>query len=579
MILAETCAHSSEAGCESPSAPSSGCGDCSGCSSHNVASEQLEPLPQFASILTQRQQQLRLDLLRKQPNNNNNVNDSDAIEDSSSPQFSRRVVAVSLSAQSRASLACHFGLTSEDLVRRMETLFVNNNNNNLSNPSIPLDESPSSTDNAIVASTAVFPAQWSFDILADATFAAQISLLATAQEFIDRKRAKMQREKEQQQQLAAVLNVVARDIAKDNSDTHGANLSFAANRTPSFSDARPLLPLLTSHCPGIVSYAQQTHHYLLPHLSPIKSQQQIMGCLLKSYLPKKTGIDSASVYHISIMPCLDKRTESKRVACAEVDLVLTTEEFLEAMHAAGMDKRLLAIDSSDDSFVATPNALAQFAASLSNFNSETQKFFSTHGGPSDGYFEFVLNRAALELFGVSESKQVITKNTTNENFHETFLELDGEIVLRFCAVYGFRNLHHVTRALKQRTSEYDFVEIMACPGGCVNGGGQIKRSAQLLEPNESVSNATELLDQVRAIHESQEDKFNESIVPLMHDWIDLNAKKSQTADRAETVAVENELRVPSINALPFFRQSFAVSTADLLADAKKGCKCSSALSW
>jgi iron only hydrogenase large subunit-like protein len=74
--------------------------------------------------------------------------------------------------------------------------------------------------------------------------------------------------------------------------------------------------------------------------------------------------------------------------------------------------------------------------------------------------------------------------------------VNGEVVFRFCAVYGFRHVHHVTRALKQGSSEYDFVEIMACPGGCVNGGGQIKLEQSLQKDGEHVT-SHEFLKQVR----------------------------------------------------------------------------------
>jgi iron only hydrogenase large subunit-like protein len=117
-----------------------------------------------------------------------------------------------------------------------------------------------------------------------------------------------------------------------------------------------------------------------------------MGCLLKSYFPKKHGVDSALLYHVSIMPCLDKRAEARRVTCAEVDLVLTTEEFLEAMRMAGMDERLRAMtmvteidrvavggrkqeeaEGGNRWLAESGGSLATAASFLSNFNSESQK--------------------------------------------------------------------------------------------------------------------------------------------------------------------------------------------------------------
>jgi hypothetical protein len=114
------------------------------------------------------------------------------------------------------------------------------------------------------------PIDWPIDMIVDATFSAQISLLATAQEFIGRKREWMRRargdETEQQQQRQRQSKI--------------SEVENVVGVVDEIERPVPVLPLLTSHCPGIVSYAQQSHRYLLPHLSPIKSQQQVrkMNC-------------------------------------------------------------------------------------------------------------------------------------------------------------------------------------------------------------------------------------------------------------------------------------------------------------
>eukprot|EP00744_Colponema_vietnamica_P017073 GILI01023971.1.p1 GENE.GILI01023971.1~~GILI01023971.1.p1 ORF type:complete len:234 (+),score=69.35 GILI01023971.1:95-703(+) len=100
-------------------------------------------------------------------------------------------------------------------------------------------------------------------------------------------------------------------------------------------------------------------------------------------------------------------------------------------------------------------------------------------GGSDGYLEFIFRRAALVLFGVDlpPSQPLEYKQGRNADFKEVTLTVDGEVKLRFAAAYGFRNIQNLIRKMKRGQGEYHFVEVMACPGGCLQGGGQIKPPA------------------------------------------------------------------------------------------------------
>lgn len=94
----------------------------------------------------------------------------------------------------------------------------------------------------------------------------------------------------------------------------------------------------------------------------------------------------------------------------------------------------------------------------------------THsGGGSGGYLEYVLLHAARELFSRElTSEQIVYKTLRNQDFKEVYLEIDGQVKLRFCLAYGFRNIQNIVQKIKKNTCPYDFVEIMACPAGNIN---------------------------------------------------------------------------------------------------------------
>jgi iron only hydrogenase large subunit-like protein len=235
------------------------------------------------------------------------------------------------------------------------------------------------------------------------------------------------------------------------------------------------LPLLASACPGWVCYAEKSCPQVLPHLSRVKSPQAVTGTLVKRMWAHRQGLHAGRVYHASIAPCYDKKLEASRddftteaedVAAAapsipETDCVLTTGEvWTELMlsappTAAGGACQLpwLAVD----------------AASGQPFNAP--------GGGSGGYADAAARGAAAALWGVH-----IPADTPLPWAHvrnADFLELEMQPppgasgrALRFAAVYGFRNIQSVVRQMKKGACNYDYVEVMACPGGCLNGGGQ-----------------------------------------------------------------------------------------------------------
>ena len=217
------------------------------------------------------------------------------------------------------------------------------------------------------------------------------------------------------------------------------------------------LPMITSCCPGWINFAEQNYPELLPHLSTCKSPQQMFGALAKSYYAEKIGKKPEDLFVVSIMPCTAKKYEAKREEMSidgknqDVDVVLTVRELGKMIRQMGIDFKTLEDVPFDNPFGITTGAAAIFGAT---------------GGVMEAALRTVseiVNQEALEnidfvdvrgLTGVKESK----------------VNLGGKDVL-VAVVHTLANAKIIAEQIKNGTSPYTFIEIMACPGGCIGGGG------------------------------------------------------------------------------------------------------------
>ncbi|GCB65986.1 hypothetical protein scyTo_0010034 [Scyliorhinus torazame] len=338
----------------------------------------------------------------------------------------QKLVVVSVSPQSRASLAARYQLQVADTAQRLTAFFKN------------------------LGVHYVF----------DTTFSRNFSLLESQHEFVQR----FQKHK------------------KDNK----------------------ALPMLASACPGWICYAEKTHgSYIIPYISTTKSPQQVMGSLVKDYFAQRQNITPDQIYHVTVMPCYDKKLEASRedffseeYHTRDVDCVITSGEVLKMLEQEGLS--LTNVD---------PVPLDSL------FSSGTEAEVIGHsGGGSGGYLEHVFKHAAKELFGI-EIHEITYKTLRNKDFQEVMLEKDGRVLLRFALAYGFRNIQNLVQKLKRGKLIYDYVEVMACPSGCLNGGGQIR--------TEGSESSKDLLQQVEELYESvtvQAPESNESIKKLYEQW-------------------------------------------------------------
>ncbi|KAM4631908.1 cytosolic iron-sulfur assembly component 3 [Discoglossus pictus] len=349
----------------------------------------------------------------------------------------QKLVVISVSPQSRASLAAKFNLSINDTARRLISFFK----------------------------------QLGVHQVFDTTFSRNFSLLESQQEFIERFRKQKEDKK--------------------------------------------ALPMLASACPGWICYAEKTHgSFIIPYISSTKSPQQVMGSLVKSYFAQEKNLKPNQIYHVTVMPCYDKKLEASRpdffnqeYETRDVDCVITTGEVLKMLEQEGIS--LSDVD---------PSPLDSLFSSVAE-----EEATGHQGGGSGGYLEHIFKHAAKELFGIHVDK-ITYKPLKNKDFQEVTLEKDGDVLLQFALAYGFRNIQNLVQKLKRGRCPYHYVEVMACPSGCLNGGGQLKAEG---EPSK------DLLQRVEQLYDTvttEPPEGNHQVTQLYEQW--LGGSKSVTTQQA-----------------------------------------------
>ncbi len=224
------------------------------------------------------------------------------------------------------------------------------------------------------------------------------------------------------------------------------------------------LPMITSCSPGWVKYIEMNEPELLPHLSTCKSPHQMFGALLKTYYAKKEGIDPNKIYVVSVMPCIAKkferqREEMKNDELCDVDNVITTRELSRMIKQANIEFTKL-----EDSEFDQPMGEATGAGAI----------FGTTGG----VMEATLRTAQDTLTGEDLEKINFEEVRGGEAIKKATVKIAGKEI-KVVATSGLANAKQILEEIKTGKADYQFVEIMACPGGCVMGGGQPIKSAKI----------------------------------------------------------------------------------------------------
>ena len=211
-------------------------------------------------------------------------------------------------------------------------------------------------------------------------------------------------------------------------------------------------PMFTSCCPGWIKFCEHYYPEFLPNLSTCKSPQEMFSALLKTYYCQKNGIKPENLYVVSVIPCTAKKFEVTRDELGNyTDAAITTRELAKMIKEAGVDFANLSDADYDDPFGLASGAGAIF-------------------GATGGVMEAALRTAAKAL-GDEDEPIVFNEVRGTQGIKEATYTLGGNTV-KVAIASGLGNARSLLDAIKRGEKEYTFVEIMACPGGCVNGGGQ-----------------------------------------------------------------------------------------------------------
>ncbi len=229
-------------------------------------------------------------------------------------------------------------------------------------------------------------------------------------------------------------------------------------------------PTFTSCCPAWINFAERHYPDILPMLSSTKSPQQVLGIIAKTYLPEKMGLDAERIRVISIMPCTAKKDEAVRSALQhgsvpEVDVVLTTREFTRLLRREGIHLGELEPETFDNPYMSEYSGAGVI--------------FGTTGG--------VMEAAVRTMYHAVNGRELehveLTQLRGFEGVRTATVDLGGALgAVKVAMAHGLKPARQLVEAVRAGTADLDFIEIMACPGGCVDGGGTL-RSKKAYLPN------------------------------------------------------------------------------------------------
>ena len=260
-------------------------------------------------------------------------------------------------------------------------------------------------------------------------------------------------------------------------------------------------PMFTSCCPGWVRFIKGQFPAYVEQLSTAKSPQAMFGAVAKSYFAKKIGADPHDIFVVSVMPCTAKKAEAAlpnlNDACgeADVDVVLTTREIVRMFRGEQINPAVL-----DETPFDSPLGTGTGAAVI----------FGATGGVMDA----ALRSAYYLITGENPDPDAFTAVRGMDSWKEAVFSIPGAGDVRVAVVSGLGNTRKLMNALDEGTVDYDFVEVMACPGGCAGGGGQpIHDGVEMAECRGDVLWNLDKNDKLRFSHE------NSDVLALYHEYL------------------------------------------------------------
>jgi NADH-quinone oxidoreductase subunit G len=217
------------------------------------------------------------------------------------------------------------------------------------------------------------------------------------------------------------------------------------------------LPMLTSCCPGWVKFFEHKFNDMLDVPSTCKSPQQMFGAIAKTYMAEQLDVEPGNMADVSIMPCLAKKYEASRAEMTadgfrEVDLVISTRELAKMIREAGIDFATLQDDRFDSPMGESSGAAVIF-------------------GTSGGVLEAALRTAYEWITGATLEKVEFSMLRGFQGIKEATIKI-GDMDVKVAIASGLGNARQLLEAIRSGKAQYHIMEIMACPGGCIDGGGQ-----------------------------------------------------------------------------------------------------------
>jgi NADH-quinone oxidoreductase subunit G/NADP-reducing hydrogenase subunit HndD len=262
-------------------------------------------------------------------------------------------------------------------------------------------------------------------------------------------------------EINGLLNAALRKTGFDKvfDSTFGADIyimELAAELEQRLKNNLPF-PLFSSDCPAWIKYVEQWHPELIPQVTTCKSPQQMLGAIISEYYTKTYHINIDNLYTVSAMPCTAKKFEAQREqmthkGISDVDAVLTTRELAQFIRLNGIDIHQGEPELADFPF---------------HIRSSAGKLFSVSGGVT----EALIRTLHFRLTGKELQQIRISELRSNKDYKEVKLKI-GEFKLGFAAVSTVKQAAVLIEEIRNGRNDLHFIEVMACPGGCVNGGGQ-----------------------------------------------------------------------------------------------------------
>ena len=217
------------------------------------------------------------------------------------------------------------------------------------------------------------------------------------------------------------------------------------------------LPLITSCSPGWIKFCEHNFHDFIPNLSSCKSPQQMFGAVVKTWYAEKNNLDPHDIVVVSVMPCTAKKFEARRdnqsaAGVYDIDIAITTRELARMIKRAGIQLKNLADSNFDDPLGVSTGAGAIF-------------------GATGGVMEAALRTAVEKLTGQELTNLDFTEVRGTKEIKEATYKV-GDLEVNVAVTSGLANARHLLDEIRAGRKNYHFIEIMGCPGGCINGGGQ-----------------------------------------------------------------------------------------------------------